>query len=175
MRSVGESGKPDDAPLLPGLLCTEAIVSGGRAAGGNPLDLALWESPAATGQQAAVSGFRRLDTLPFDHERCMVSVLVEAQDGTRTVISKGAPENVLSRCVAVPDAARAALDAEFAAGNRVIAVAGQPAAASRPWARMLNGSCIWPDCWCSSIRRRPVPGQRSAGRQPRCHGEGRDR
>jgi len=127
MRSVGASGKPNDAPLLPGLLCTEAIVTSGRAVGGNPLDLAVWESPAASGQQAVVSGFRRLDTLPFDHERCMVSVLVEDQDGTRTVISKGAPENVLSRCVAVPDAARAALDAEFAAGNRVIAVASRAA------------------------------------------------
>jgi len=39
------------------------------------------------------------------------------------IITKGAPESLLKRCTAIPAAARAALEAEFAAGNRVIAVA----------------------------------------------------
>ena len=39
------------------------------------------------------------------------------------IITKGAPEGLLDRCTAVPAAARTALDAEFAAGNRVVAVA----------------------------------------------------
>ena len=47
MRSVGPDGTAHDEPLLLGLLCNEAVVEGGRAAGGNPLDVALWESPAA--------------------------------------------------------------------------------------------------------------------------------
>ncbi len=44
------------------------------------------------------------------------------------VVTKGAPEGLLERCTDVPAAARAALDAEFAAGNRVVAVASRAAA-----------------------------------------------
>ena len=47
MRSSGPDGRPDDEPLLLGLLCNEAVVEDGHAAGGNPLDVALWDSPAA--------------------------------------------------------------------------------------------------------------------------------
>ncbi|MDQ2796014.1 MAG: HAD-IC family P-type ATPase, partial [Actinomycetota bacterium] len=61
--------------------------------------------------------------LPFDHERNMMSVLVEKSGGERTLITKGAPEAVLDRCVEVDEQARAALAVEFDAGNRVIAVA----------------------------------------------------
>jgi Mg2+-importing ATPase len=57
----------------------------------------------------------------------MASVLVEDTAGQRTLVTKGAPEAVLDRCVAIPPTARAALDAEFAAGNRVVAVATRPA------------------------------------------------
>jgi Mg2+-importing ATPase len=71
----------------------------------------------------------------------MVSVLVQDSAGRRTLITKGAPESVLPRCLDVPPALRAALTAEFAAGNRVVAVAtrnaaeaadGSAAAARRP-------------------------------------------
>ena len=43
------------------------------------------------------------------------------------VITKGAPEGLLDWCTGIPAAARAALEAEFAAGNRVIAVATREA------------------------------------------------
>lgn len=43
--------------------------------------------------------------------------------GGWTLVTKGAPETVLDRCVDVPGSARAALASEFAAGNRVVAVA----------------------------------------------------
>ncbi|HEU5421295.1 MAG TPA: HAD-IC family P-type ATPase, partial [Streptosporangiaceae bacterium] len=127
MRSSGRDGRPDDDPLLLGLLCNEAVVEDGHAVGGNPLDVALWDSPAALGQKAALARYRRLATLPFDHERRAVSVLVEDDAGRRTIITKGAPEGLLERCAGVPAAVRAALDAEFAAGNRVVAVAARPA------------------------------------------------
>jgi P-type Mg2+ transporter len=123
MRSAGPDGTADQLPLLLGLLANEAAVDSGKPAGGNPLDVALWDSPAAAGQQAALARYRRLDTLPFDHERRLVSVLVEDHTGNRMVITKGAPEGLLDRCTTIPAAATAALDAEFAAGNRVIAVA----------------------------------------------------
>jgi P-type Mg2+ transporter len=128
MRSAGPDGTADDKPLRLGLLCNEAVVENGRAAGGNPLDVALWDSPAAAGQQAALARYHRLATLPFDHERRLVSVLAEDDRGHRMVITKGAPEGLLERCTSVPAAARTALAAEFAAGNRVIAVATKEAA-----------------------------------------------
>ena len=127
MRSVGPGGAADDEPFLLGLLCNEAVVENGHAAGGNPLDVALWDSPAARGQRAALAGYHRLATLPFDHERRLVSVLTEDDHGNRVIITKGAPEELLERCAEVPATARKALQAEFAAGNRVIAVATRQA------------------------------------------------
>jgi len=123
MRSTGPDGTASDEPLLLGLVCNEAVVQNGRAAGGNALDVALWDSPAAAGQQPALARYRRLDTVPFDHDRRLVSVLAEDDHGNRMIITKGAPEGLLNRCTAIPAAARTALEAEFAAGNRVIAVA----------------------------------------------------
>ena len=126
MRALSVDGTAADEPLRLGLLCTEALVENGRAAGGNALDVALWDSPAAAAQLVAVQRYRRIATLPFDHERRMVSVLVEGEGADRLLITKGAPEGVLARCLDVPAAARTALDAEFAAGNRVVAVASRP-------------------------------------------------
>ena len=91
MRSAGPDGVANDEPLLLGLLCNEAVVENGHAAGGNPLDIALWDSPAAAGQQAALARYRRLATLPFDHERRAVSVLPEDDRGHHMIITKGAP------------------------------------------------------------------------------------
>jgi P-type Mg2+ transporter len=127
MRAVGVEGKPSDVPLRWGLLGTEATVEDGRAVGGNPLDMALWESPAAHAVRSALTGYQRLATVPFDHDRRMVSVLVRAADGTQSLVTKGAPETVLQRCTDVPHSAEAALAAEFAAGNRVVAVATRAA------------------------------------------------
>ncbi len=127
MRSTGPDGMADDAPLLLGLLCNEAVVEDGRVAGGNPLDVALWDSAPAARQRTALARYRRLATLPFDHERRLVSVLTEDDRGNRVIITKGAPEGLLDRCTDIPDTARKALDAEFAVGNRVIGVATRQA------------------------------------------------
>jgi Mg2+-importing ATPase len=130
-RAVPASGVADDAAavLRWGLLCTE---NAGQAAGGNPLDQALWKSPAAAGEQTALAGYSRLGTVPFDHERAMVSVLVRGAAGQLVLVTKGAPETVLGRCDSVPPSAREALQAEFAAGNRVVAVATRSAGSARP-------------------------------------------
>ena len=127
MRSAGPDGAAGDEPLLLGLLCNEAVTENGRAADGNPLDVALWDSPAAAGQRAALARYRQLATVPFDHERRLVSVLTEDDRGHRMIITKGAPESPLERCASVPGPARKALDGEFAAGNRVVAVATREA------------------------------------------------
>jgi len=125
VRAVGSTGQLAAGPLLLGLLCNEAVVDGGRAAAGNPLDVALWNSPAATSQLAALGRYRRLATLPFDHERRAVSVLVEDQDGQRMIITKGAPESLIERCLAIPADVQQSLDAELSAGNRVVAIASR--------------------------------------------------
>ncbi|MEO5833475.1 MAG: magnesium-translocating P-type ATPase [Nakamurella sp.] len=122
MRSIPVPGTPTTEVVQWGLLGTENRATG-EAVGGNPLDAALWASPAASTARAADDGYSTVAVLPFDHERQLVSVLVADAQGRRTVVTKGAPETVLDRCVSVPSATRSALAAEFAAGNRVVAVA----------------------------------------------------
>ena len=123
MRAVPAGAGDPGEVLRWGLLCTEDVVGGGPAVGGNPLDQALRTSPAAAFEQAALAGWTRLGVVPFDHDRRMVSVLLRAADGGRVLVTKGAPESVLARCADVPAAARLALRREFDAGNRVVAVA----------------------------------------------------
>jgi P-type Mg2+ transporter len=108
-----------------GLLCNDAIVSNGQLVSGTPLDQALWEAPAA--QTLDLSAFYRRAAKPFDYERRLASVLVENTDGGEMVIVKGAPEIVLARCRTVPPEAQAVLDAQFANGSRIIAVATRAA------------------------------------------------
>ncbi|MDX6353670.1 MAG: P-type Mg2+ transporter, partial [Streptomyces sp.] len=122
MRAVAAGGGGPDEVLRWGLLCTENTGS----AGGNPLDQALWASPGSAAQRTAAAGYTTLAVLPFDHERRMVSVVVRDPAGHTVLVTKGAPETVLDRCTGVPPEARQALDAEFAAGNRVVAVAMRP-------------------------------------------------
>ena len=121
-----------DSVLRWGLLCTERTSSGGQAVGGNPMDQALWNSPAARQGRDALTGYTTAGVVPFDHERNMMSVVVRDALGASTLVTKGAPETVLNRCVNVPQHLRDALAAEFAAGNRVVAVATRPTTDQRP-------------------------------------------
>ena len=95
------------------------------------LDAALRESPAAAGVVRQAQAYRRLQVLPFDHDRRMVSVLLENASGARRIVTKGAPEVVFARATSVPEDLRDALEREFAAGNRVVAIAGRPAPAQQ--------------------------------------------
>jgi Mg2+-importing ATPase len=132
MRAVPADGTAPDTVLRWGLLCTENAARDGDAVGGNPLDQALWESAVATAVRTALPRYTPLAVLPFDHERRMVSVLVRDDIAEQlTLVTKGAPETVLNRCVEVSTSAREALAAEFAAGNRVVAVATRSATGTR--------------------------------------------
>jgi Mg2+-importing ATPase len=132
MRAVpSDVGVGADAVLRWGLLCSETGDGDPPAPGGNPLDQALARSPAAARERAALTAWTRVDVLPFDHDRRMVSAVVRGADNRLTQVTQGAPESVLDRCVSVPEAARVALAAEFAAGNRVIAVATRPVSFTR--------------------------------------------
>ncbi len=118
--SVDAGGRPDDEVMKLGMLCTASQRSDAGGSG-NSLDEALLAASAPP------NGYRVLDQLPFDHERRMMSTLLEAPGGGRLLVTKGAPESILEQCAAVPQAATATLQREFGAGARVIAVA------TRPW------------------------------------------
>ncbi len=101
-------------------------ADGGSAA--NALDAALAYAVAAGTLERAPHErlpHERLGYLPFDHERRMASALVRTPDGALRLVTKGAPESVLAHCGAVPAAAQQTLDRLFAAGSRVVAVAGR--------------------------------------------------
>jgi len=100
----------------------------------NPLDVAIIKHAAVS-----VEGGRKLDEIPFDFERRRLSIVVE-DGGERLMITKGAPESVLSCCtqyetggrrLPLDEAARASCDATWSnlsqQGYRVLAVAFKPA------------------------------------------------
>ena len=127
------SGRSSKAirPLLLGLVCNEAAVTDKGPVGGNALDQALWSAPgAATGRGHRHRGLPlRATRRPPLRPRTAAGL----GPGRRTltagllVVTKGAPEVVLDRCVDVPDGARSALEALFSEGARVVAVASRPA------------------------------------------------
>lgn len=124
IEAVDPSGLPSPEALRAGLLATDVDPAvGGTCA--NPMDAALWEAAAA-----APVDVRRIAELPFDHTRRASSALVETGEsaaGGRILIVKGAPEQVMDRCSAVPQQARQTVEALFADGRRVVAVASRPA------------------------------------------------
>ena len=103
--ALDPAGRPASAPLLFGLLANEATITADGPVGGNALDTALWSAPAAgalAGGPDGPAAYERLGLIPFDHERQIVSALVRAADGETLLLTKGAPEAVLARCVDPP-------------------------------------------------------------------------
>ncbi len=147
----------DARALLFGLLANDAAVQNGEPIDGNPLDQAIWRAPGAADQP--VADYKRVATLPFDHERRRTSILVDGPGG-RLLISKGAAEELCELCTSVPKPAKAALAAELAAGSRVLAVASRPAPDLQELTRddetglTLAGLLVFLD--------RPKPGAREA-------------
>src|SRR5919108_89265 len=119
--AIDVGGAHSDEVLRLGLLCAMRDTADPSGSGG-PLDDALMQAGKPP------PGYRRLDMLPFDHERRLMSALVEGPDGKTTLITKGAPESLLPLCRSVPEPAHDTVDRLFASGARVVAVA------SKPWA-----------------------------------------
>lgn len=124
-RPVPLDGVSGDEVLLLGLLATDVDLSAVSMVGLNALDAALWQSEASAA--APVSAYRRLDAAPFDHERRIAGAIVKATGSDPIVVVKGAPESVLPLCTAPDDSSSAVLAGLYAAGSRVIAVAGRAA------------------------------------------------
>ncbi len=129
-RALAADGQAGERPLLLGLVCNEAAVTADGPVGGNALDQALWSAPGATANGPVAleaARYQRVGVLPFDHERQLASVLVKDPGGKPLLVTKGAPEVVLDRCVNVPDTAHPTLEALFNEGARVVAVASRSA------------------------------------------------
>src|SRR5215475_9511879 len=101
---------------------------------GNPLDEAIL-SDGQPNDHLGAQGYEKIDEMPFDFERRRVSVVC-ARDGSRLLITKGAPESVLAVCseyeagarrFALDEAARRRCEEVFhepsGRGKRVLAVA----------------------------------------------------
>jgi Mg2+-importing ATPase len=85
-----------DPRIIPySLLCSTAVV--GEKITGNPMDVAIWEYAVKNGLQESVPSYSKMAEIPFDYQRRMMSVVVR-KDGDYILITKGAPESVLSRC-----------------------------------------------------------------------------
>lgn len=127
-QSLDGAGVDSTEPLLLGLLCNETTLTKDGPVGGNALDGALWTAPETSVMMAGRNGpnsYQRNGILPFDHNRQLVSVTVTDSTGRTTLVTKGAPEVVLARCVDVPTDAREVVDGLFRSGARVVAVASR--------------------------------------------------
>ncbi|PXX07277.1 magnesium-translocating P-type ATPase [Mycolicibacterium moriokaense] len=112
--------------LRAGLLTSDVDVAS-EGVSANAMDAALWESPDATAM--VTDDVHRIATLPFDHTRRAMSALFD-DAGDRRLVVKGAPEHVMANCTTAPaqqQVAQRTLDALFADGRRVVAIAGKPA------------------------------------------------
>ena len=106
-------------------------------------------------EEVDVSGWTKIDEVPFDFERRRVSVLVERASARRLVV-KGAPEDVLRLCtqyqdaagqtVALDDAARHRIDTLFDRlgedGFRVLGIAWRDVALDHPHAVVSDESAL---------------------------------
>jgi len=91
-RHCNVAGRESDEVLLDGYLISH-FQTGLR----NLLDTAILESSDFHGQ-ALVEKYKKLDEIPFDFNRRMMSVLVEDPEGQVILLTKGAPEEIFNQC-----------------------------------------------------------------------------
>ncbi len=92
MRHCNVAGRETDDVLLDGYL-----ISYFQTGLKNLLDRAILDSTEFHGK-AVVEKYKKLDEIPFDFTRRMMSVLVEDAEGKAILLTKGAPEDVFHRC-----------------------------------------------------------------------------
>jgi Mg2+-importing ATPase len=92
MRHCNVAGRETDDVLLNGYLISY-FQTGLR----NLLDRAILESTDFHAK-AVVEKFKKLDEIPFDFTRRIMSVLVQDGEGKAVLLAKGAPEEIFLRC-----------------------------------------------------------------------------
>jgi len=96
LKSYASMDEKDDPRILTyALLCNAAVV--GDKISGNPMDAAIWQYAIDRGAKESVANYSRVDEIPFDYQRRMMSIVARNKGGY-IFITKGAPESVLSRC-----------------------------------------------------------------------------
>jgi len=113
---LGPDLKPEPRVLPMALACNSAIVGGDGRVIGNPMDAATWEYAIKHNLVDSASAFSKIDEVPFDYERRMMSVIAR-NDAGLVIVTKGAPESVLSRCSGIDldgGARKTAMTAELA-------------------------------------------------------------
>jgi P-type Mg2+ transporter len=91
-RHCNVAGRETEEVLLDGYL-----ISYFQTGLKNLLDRAILDSPDFHGQET-VKKYKKLDEIPFDFTRRMMSVLVEDPEGKAILLTKGAPEEVFHQC-----------------------------------------------------------------------------
>jgi Mg2+-importing ATPase len=92
MRHCNVAGRETEDVLLDGYL-----ISYFQTGLKNLLDRAILDCPDFHAQ-AMVEKYKKLDEIPFDFTRRMMSVLVENPEGKAILLTKGAPEEVFHQC-----------------------------------------------------------------------------
>jgi len=92
MRHCNVAGRESDDVLLDGYL-----ISYFQTGLKNLLDRAILDSPEFHAK-TIVDKYKKLDEIPFDFTRRMMSVLVEDAEGKAILLTKGAPEEVFLHC-----------------------------------------------------------------------------
>jgi Mg2+-importing ATPase len=92
MRHCNVVGRESEDVLLNGYL-----ISYFQTGLKNLLDKAILDSSDFHGK-AAIEKYKKLDEIPFDFTRRMMSVLVENPEGKSILLTKGAPEEVFLHC-----------------------------------------------------------------------------
>jgi len=92
MRHCNIAGRETEEVLLSGYLISY-FQTGLR----NLLDRAILDSTDFQGK-ALIEKYKKLDEIPFDFTRRMMSVLVEDPEGKAILLTKGAPEEVFHHC-----------------------------------------------------------------------------
>jgi Mg2+-importing ATPase len=106
MRHCDVTGKENDEVLREGYL-----ISHFQTGLKNLLDRAILETPDFH-QQALVEKYKKLDEIPFDFTRRMMSVMVENPEGQAILLTKGAPEAIFHQCAQFElDGRRSPMDA----------------------------------------------------------------
>jgi len=91
-RHCNVAGRETDEVLLDGYL-----ISHFQTGLKNLLDTAILNSTDFH-QKDLVEKFKKLDEIPFDFTRRMMSVLVESSEGKAILLTKGAPEEIFHQC-----------------------------------------------------------------------------
>ncbi len=64
----------------------------------NVLDRAILDYRENAFEQESIEEYKKVDEIPFDFSRRMMSVVVERPDGAHRLLTKGAPEEIFRRC-----------------------------------------------------------------------------